>query len=86
MRIPKDENLELLRERGDHDKADQADQELRDQVDHEEHASTSAATAADCDHRANPRMRLRDVLQRVSQQTRIARASMRQCPSTDIRS
>jgi hypothetical protein len=39
MQIPKDKILELLRERGDHDKADQADQELPDQVDHEEHAS-----------------------------------------------
>jgi hypothetical protein len=38
MEIPKDKVLELLRERGDHDKADQAEQELPDQVDHEEHA------------------------------------------------
>jgi hypothetical protein len=38
MQIPKDKILELLRERGDHDKADQAEQELPDQVDHEEHS------------------------------------------------
>lgn len=38
MEIPKDKILQLLRERGDHDKADQAEQELPDQVDHEEHA------------------------------------------------
>jgi hypothetical protein len=38
MEIPKDKILELLRQRGDHDKADQAEQELPDQVDHEEHA------------------------------------------------
>ena len=38
MEIPKDKILELLRERGEHDKADQADQELPDQVDHEQHS------------------------------------------------
>jgi hypothetical protein len=37
MEIPKDKVLELLRERGDHDKADQAEKELPDQVDHEQH-------------------------------------------------
>jgi hypothetical protein len=37
MEIPKDKVLELLRERGDHDKAEQADQELPDQVDPEQH-------------------------------------------------
>jgi hypothetical protein len=39
MEIPKDKILELLRERGDHDKAQQAEQELPDRVDHEEHAN-----------------------------------------------
>ena len=38
MEIPKDTILELLRERGEHDKADQADKELPDQVDHEQHS------------------------------------------------
>jgi hypothetical protein len=38
MDIPKDKIIELLRERGDHDRADQAAQELPDQVDHEQHA------------------------------------------------
>ncbi len=33
MGIPKDKILELLRQRGDHQKADEADQELSDQVD-----------------------------------------------------
>ena len=33
MEIPKDKILELLRERGQHDKVAQADQELPDQVD-----------------------------------------------------
>ena len=33
MEIPKDQILELLRNRGDNDKADQADQELPDKVD-----------------------------------------------------
>jgi hypothetical protein len=35
MEIPKDKILDLLRERGDHDKADQADRELPDRVDPE---------------------------------------------------
>jgi hypothetical protein len=35
MEIPKDKVLELLRSRGDDDKADQADKELPDQVDTE---------------------------------------------------
>jgi hypothetical protein len=38
MEIPKDKIVELLRERGDHDRAGQADRELPDQVDHEQHA------------------------------------------------
>lgn len=33
MEIPKDKILELLKQRGDHDKAEQADRELPDQVD-----------------------------------------------------
>jgi hypothetical protein len=33
MEIPKEKILELLRQRGDQDKADQADRELPDQVD-----------------------------------------------------
>jgi hypothetical protein len=33
MEIPKDKILELLRSRGEHDKAQQADNELPDQVD-----------------------------------------------------
>jgi hypothetical protein len=37
VEIPKDQILELLRDRGDHDKADQADQQLPDQVDPEQH-------------------------------------------------
>jgi len=35
MEIPKEKVLELLRSRGDDDKADQADQELPDDVDPE---------------------------------------------------
>ena len=38
MQIPKEKVLELLRERGQHDKADQADGELPDQVDPEKDA------------------------------------------------
>jgi hypothetical protein len=35
MEIPKDKILDLLRQRGDHDKAEQADRELPGQVDPE---------------------------------------------------
>ena len=38
MQIPKEKILELLRSRGENDKADQADGELPDQVDTEQHA------------------------------------------------
>jgi hypothetical protein len=38
MEIPKDKIIELLRDRGDDDKADRADRELPDQVDTEQHA------------------------------------------------
>jgi hypothetical protein len=38
MEIPKDKIVELLRERGQNDRADQADSELPDQVDPQEHA------------------------------------------------
>ena len=38
MQIPKDKILELLRSRGEQDKATQADSELPDQVDTEQHA------------------------------------------------
>jgi hypothetical protein len=37
VRIDKAQILELLRSRGDHDKAQQADQELPDQVDTDQH-------------------------------------------------
>lgn len=38
MQIPKDQILALLRQQGDHDRADQADQELPDQVDTDRHS------------------------------------------------
>jgi hypothetical protein len=38
MQIPKEQILELLRSRGDHDKASQAEGELPEQVDTEQHA------------------------------------------------
>jgi hypothetical protein len=38
MQIPKDQILDLLRSRGEDDKASQADSELPDQVDTEKHA------------------------------------------------
>jgi hypothetical protein len=39
MQIDKNQILELLRNAGDHGKADQADQELPQQVDTDQHAS-----------------------------------------------
>ena len=38
MQIDKSQVIELLKSRGDHDKASQADSELPDQVDPEQHA------------------------------------------------
>jgi hypothetical protein len=38
MQIPKDKIIELLRDRGQDDRADQADRELPDQVDTEQHS------------------------------------------------
>jgi hypothetical protein len=49
MQIPKDKILEHLRERGDHDKAEQAERELPDTVDHEQHSDLLAK------HGINPR-------------------------------
>ncbi|MDQ1585584.1 MAG: hypothetical protein QOH80_949 [Actinomycetota bacterium] len=40
MQIDKEQVLELLRSRGEHDKAQQAEQELPDQVDTDQHAGT----------------------------------------------
>ena len=37
MQIDKQQIIEMLRERGDHDKAEKAEQQLPDKVDHEEH-------------------------------------------------
>jgi hypothetical protein len=37
VEIPKQKILEILRERGEHDKTGQADQELPDQVDTDKH-------------------------------------------------
>jgi hypothetical protein len=37
VEIPKNQILELLRSRGDHDKAEQADHELPDKVDPDQH-------------------------------------------------
>ena len=37
MQIPKDQILQMLRNQGNHDQAQQADQQLPDQVDTEQH-------------------------------------------------
>ena len=47
MEIPKDKVLELLRERGDDEKANQAEQELPDQVDPEQHSGLLAKFGID---------------------------------------
>jgi hypothetical protein len=39
MEIPKDKIIDLLKERGDHDKAADAERELPDKVDHEEQSN-----------------------------------------------
>jgi hypothetical protein len=38
MEIPKDQILQILRDRGDHDQAQQADQQLPDKVDPDQHS------------------------------------------------
>ena len=47
MEIPKDKIIELLRDRGEDDKADQADRELPDQVDTEQHADLLSKIGVD---------------------------------------
>jgi hypothetical protein len=47
MEIPKEKILELLRERGEHDKVEQADRELPDRVDPEQHAGVLAKLGID---------------------------------------
>lgn len=37
MQLDKQQIIQMLREQGEHAKADQAEQQLPDQVDHEEH-------------------------------------------------
>jgi hypothetical protein len=38
MKLDKNAILDMLRNRGDHERANRADQELPDEVDHEEHS------------------------------------------------
>jgi hypothetical protein len=38
MKVPKEEILELLRDKGEHGKAAQAERELPDKVDHDQHS------------------------------------------------
>jgi hypothetical protein len=47
MEIPKDQILDLLRKRGDDDKAAQAEQELPDQVDPEQHGDLLSRVGVD---------------------------------------
>jgi hypothetical protein len=47
MEIPKDKIVELLRDRGQDDKADQADRELPDQVDTEQHSELLSKLGVD---------------------------------------
>lgn len=52
MEIPKDQILQLLRERGDHDNAQQADQQLPDRVDTEQHSGLLAGIGINPDELA----------------------------------
>lgn len=47
IEIPKEKIIELLRERGEHDKAEKAQEQLPDKVDHEEHAGLLAEHGID---------------------------------------
>jgi hypothetical protein len=47
MEIPKDKIIELLRDRGENDKVEQADRELPDQVDTEQHADLLSKIGVD---------------------------------------
>jgi hypothetical protein len=47
MEIPKDKIVELLRERGQNARADQADSELPDQVDPQEHSGLLSKSGID---------------------------------------
>lgn len=47
MEIPKDRIVELLRDRGQDEKADQADRELPDQVDTEQHSDVLSKFGVD---------------------------------------
>lgn len=52
MEIPKDQILQLLRDRGDRDNAQQADKQLPDQVDSEQHSDLLAAIGINPDELA----------------------------------
>lgn len=52
MEIPKDQILQLLRERGDHDNAQQPDQQLPDRVDTEQHSGLLAGIGINPDELA----------------------------------
>jgi hypothetical protein len=47
MKVDKQQVVELIRERGDEEKAQQAAQELPEEVDHEEHADLLARFGVD---------------------------------------
>jgi len=47
MQIPKDQIIQALRDRGEHEQAAQADQNLPDQVDHEEHSGLLSQLGVD---------------------------------------
>lgn len=52
MEIPKEQILQLLRDRGDGDNAQQADKQLPDQVDTEQHGDLLAAIGINPDELA----------------------------------
>ncbi len=47
MEIPKEQILQMLRDRGDHDQAQQADQQLPDQVNPDQHGELLSQIGVD---------------------------------------
>jgi hypothetical protein len=47
MEIDKQQIVDMLRERGDHDKAEKAQQQLPDKVDHEQHGGLLSELGVD---------------------------------------
>lgn len=53
MQIDKQQIVSLLRDRGEHEKADQAEKQLPDKVDHDEHRDLFDSIGVDADDAFN---------------------------------